>query len=129
MNSEEKKKELSDEDKEQLKEMGDQYFVKESELEILEKKVKNLKKEQKERYTKLLKFMGINELEEIELDTGKIKYEKYQKKQGISNKLLIDLLKGFHENDEEKAMSCYSYITNRPKETKERLKIKKFMSN
>tara|TARA_B100000941_G_C28365938_1_gene479530 strand:- start:204 stop:629 length:426 start_codon:yes stop_codon:yes gene_type:complete len=119
-------KELSEEEKIELQKMGDEYFKYEDELAMEEKKVKNLKKDQKDRYKKLLEFMGVNRLEEVELDKGRIKYEKYKTKGSMSNKVLIDLLKGYHKEDSEKAMDCFTYINNRPKLEKERLKIKKF---
>ena len=104
--------------------MANLYWKKNDELNELEKKTKAAKKEQKERYKELLTFMGVNGIDDHNSSEGKIKYQKVYKRKGYSDKMLLDLLKAYHTEDNDIAENCFKfYKTNIPKIEKEQLKI------
>jgi hypothetical protein len=76
------------------------------------------KKEQKRISTQLIEVMRKNEIDEFELNDGKIMYTKKNVKKPITKQKLLELLQKFHNGDIQKANDINNFILSNREEKK-----------
>ena len=74
------------------------------------------KKEQKRISTQLIEVMRKNEIDEFELNDGKIMYTKKNIKKPITKQKLLELLQKFHNGDIQKANDINNFILSNREE-------------
>lgn len=74
------------------------------------------KKEQKRISTQLIEVMRKNEIDEFELNDGKIMYTKKNVKKPITKQKLLELLQKFHDGDLQKANEINNFILSNREE-------------
>jgi hypothetical protein len=74
------------------------------------------KKEQKRISTQLIEVMRKNEIDEFELNDGKIMYTKKNVKKPITKQKLLELLQKFHNGDLQKANDINNFILSNREE-------------
>jgi hypothetical protein len=74
------------------------------------------KKEQKRISTQLIEVMRKNEIDEFELNDGKIMYTKKNVKKPITKQKLLELLQKFHDGDIQKANDINNFILSNREE-------------
>lgn len=85
-----------------------------NEIRKLKKEENKRKQEQKRISTQLIEVMSKNEIDEFELNDGKIMYTKKSVKKPITKRILLDLLQKYHDGDLQKATDINNFIlTNR----------------
>ena len=75
------------------------------------------KNEQKRIYKDLIEVMRKNEIDEFDLNDGKIMYTKKSVKKPITKKILLNILSNFYECDIMKANQINNYIMENREET------------
>jgi hypothetical protein len=85
-----------------------------NEIRKLKKEENKRKQEQKRISAQLIEVMSKNEIDEFELNDGKIMYTKKSVKKPITKRILLDLLQKYHDGDLQKATDINNFIlTNR----------------
>ena len=85
-----------------------------NEIRKLKKEENKRNQEQKRISTQLIEVMSKNEIDEFELNDGKIMYTKKSVKKPITKRILLDLLQKYHDGDLQKATDINNFIlTNR----------------
>ena len=85
-----------------------------NEIRKLKKEENKRKQEQKRISTQLIEVMSKKEIDEFELNDGKIMYTKKSVKKPITKRILLDLLQKYHDGDLQKATDINNFIlTNR----------------
>lgn len=81
------------------------------------KKEENIRKIEQKRISKqLIDVMRTNEIDEFELNDGKIMYTKKNTKKPITKKVLLELLAKYHNGDLQKANDINNYILSNREE-------------
>lgn len=85
-----------------------------NEIRKLKKEENKRKQEQKRISAQLIEVMSKNEIDEFELNDGKIMYTKKSVKKPITKRILLELLQKYHDGDLQKATDINNFIlTNR----------------
>lgn len=97
------------------------------EIKVLQKQIKEKRKEKKESTQELVSIMRDNEIDCFDLDStgGKLIYTQQKVKQSLSKKYLLSCLTKYYENDTEQAKKMSEFILNgREEKIKENIKRK-----
>ena len=87
----------------------------------LKSEVTKRRKIQKKISESLLDVMRKNEIDEFELNDGKLMYNKRSVKKPITQKLLLGILANYYEGDIKKAIELNNYIS----ENREEVEVEK----
>lgn len=88
-----------------------------NEIRKLQNEVNIRKKEQKKISANLIEVMRKNEIDEFDLNDGKLVYTKKNVKKPITKKVLLNLLSTYYEGDVKKAVELSNYIVTNREET------------
>ena len=92
-----------------------------NEMRKLKSEVTKRRKIQKKISESLLDVMRKNEIDEFELNDGKLMYNKRSVKKPITQKLLLGILANYYEGDIKKAIELNNYIS----ENREEVEVEK----
>jgi hypothetical protein len=108
------------ETKEQLVNTIKEWVRIDNELRALKAEESKRKKEQKAISVQLMDIMKKNNIDEFDINNGRIQYVKKNVKKPITKKVLMDVLTKYYEGDFMKANELNSFILeNREETTKE----------
>ena len=97
----------------------------ESKITILQKEIKELKKNRNLVSNELKTIMKNKDLDCIDVNDGKILYTTTQVKKGINKKYLSDVLTKYFEDNHRAEEICQFILENRESQVKENIKLKK----
>jgi len=97
----------------------------ESKIAILQKEIKELKKNRGLVSNELKIIMKSKDLDCIDVNNGKILYTTTQVKKGINKKYLSDVLNKYFNDDHRAEEICQFILENRESQLKENIKLKK----
>jgi len=81
------------------------------------KKEENIRKQEQKRISgHLIEVMRKNEIDEFDLNDGKIMYTKKNVKKPITKRVLLDLLQKYYNGDSEKANDINNFILSNREE-------------
>ena len=81
------------------------------------KKEENIRKtDQKKISQQLIEIMRKNEIDEVDLNNGKLMYTKKNVKKPITKKILLNILSNFYEGDINKALKVNNFIMDNREE-------------
>jgi hypothetical protein len=92
-----------------------------NEMRKLKSETSKRKKEQKRLTESLIDVMRKNEIDEFELNDGKLMYSKRSVKKPITQKILLGILANYYEGDIKKAVDVNNYIM----ENREEVEVEK----
>jgi hypothetical protein len=92
-----------------------------NEMRKLKSETSKRKKEQKKLSESLIDVMRKNEIDEFELNDGKLMYSKRSVKKPITQKILLGILANYYEGDIKKAVDVNNYIM----ENREEVEVEK----
>jgi hypothetical protein len=92
-----------------------------NEMRKLKSETSKRKKEQKKISESLIHVMRSNEIDEFELNDGKIMYSKRSVKKPITQKILLGILANYYQGDIKKAVDVNNYIM----ENREEVEVEK----
>lgn len=96
-----------------------------SKMKVLQKELTDMRKEKKNITDKLVLVMKNNDIDEFDLNGGKLIYSKNKVKAPLSRKHLIDSLAKFYKNDTELVEELSKFIMeSRSESIKESIKHK-----
>ena len=111
---------IKDQSKTQSK---DQLIKTITELVKIDNEIRQLKKEENIRKTdqkkisqQLIEIMRKNEIDEVDLNNGKLMYTKKNVKKPITKKILLNILSNFYEGDINKALKVNNFIMDNREE-------------
>ena len=87
-----------------------------NEVRKLKKEEKTRKDEQKQLSANLMEIMRKNEIDEFDINNGKLIYSKKNVKKPITKKALLTILAKFYNGDISKATEINDYITENREE-------------
>jgi hypothetical protein len=94
-------------------------------IKMLQKEIANNRKEKKILTEKLTLIMKTNNIDEFDINTGKLVYNKVKSKAPLSKKHLLTSLNQFYKNDNEMVEELTKYIMeSREEVTKDQIKHK-----
>ena len=112
--------EIKDQSKSQSK---DQLIKTITEWVKIDNEIRQLKKEENIRKTdqkkisqQLIEIMRENEIDEVDLNNGKLMYTKKNVKKPITKKILLNILSNFYEGDINKALKVNNFILDNREE-------------
>jgi hypothetical protein len=105
------------ETKEQLVKTIKEWVKIDNEIRKLKTEQNIRKNEQKRISQDLIEVMRKNEIDEFDLNDGKIMYTKKSVKKPITKKILLNILSNFYEGDIMKANQINNYIMENREET------------
>lgn len=112
------------ETKEELVSNIKEWLKNDNMIKSLQNEIKERKKQNEVISQRLIETMRINEIDSIDINSGKIVYSKRNVKKPISQKMLLDVLKQYYKN-EETATDVTTYIlSNRETVVRESLHLK-----
>jgi len=88
-----------------------------NEIRELKKQEKNRKDKQKELSKKLMETMKSNEIDEFDINQGKIQYKKKFVKKPITKKNLLEILSKYYKGDLTSASKMNTFIMDNREET------------
>ena len=88
-----------------------------NEMRKLKNEISNRKNEQKLISSNLVEVMRKNQIDEFDLNDGKIMYTKKSVKKPITKKILLNVLANYYNGDIEKANALNEYIMINRQET------------
>lgn len=88
-----------------------------NEIRELKKQEKSRKKKQDELTKSLIETMKTNEIDEFDINKGKIIYKKKTVKKPITKKNLLEILSKYYNNDLTTASKVNEFIMDNRKET------------
>ena len=99
----------------------------ENEINIYNKKVRELRKQKKELNISLMNVMKDNDIDCFDCKTGQLTYNKTNVKKSINKKYLNDILKKYFDdtNNQEADKLCSYILENRDTLVRESIKLKK----
>jgi len=92
-----------------------------NEMRKLKSEVSKRRKVQKTISESLIRVMRNNEIDEFELNDGKITYNKRNVKKPITQKILLGILANYYQGDVKKAVEVNNYIM----ENREEVEVEK----
>ena len=92
-----------------------------NEMRKLKSETSKRKKEQKKLSESLMSVMRKNDIDEFELNDGKLMYCKRSVKKPITQKILLGILANYYEGDIKKAVDVNNYIM----ENREEVEVEK----
>ena len=92
-----------------------------NEMRKLKSETSKRKKEQKRLSESLIDVMRKNEIDEFELNDGKLMYSNRSVKKPITQKILLGILANYYEGDIKKAVDVNNYIM----ENREEVEVEK----
>jgi hypothetical protein len=101
------------------------WIENDKEIELLQKKMKELKCEKKKINVDLTQIMKHNNLDCIDVKSGQIRYVKNKVKKGINQTYLMDIMEKYCKNKEEANKICEYIQENRPIQETEKIQFKK----
>lgn len=101
------------------------WIEKESKITTLQNELKHLKKERKTMNEELKIIMRQNNLDNIDTNTGQIRYVKSNVKKGFNKKDLLIMLEKYYKNKEEAEKLLHYIQENREVNIKETIQFKK----
>ena len=104
-------------DKDRLLETVKEWIIVDNEMKKLQKEMRNKREEKKELSNILVDVMRNNEIDEFDVNDGKLMYKMNKRKTTISKKHIMETLKKYFKEDNEKAEELTSYILESRKET------------
>lgn len=104
------------ETKEQLLQSIRNWVKIDNEIRSLNSEVKSRKKEQKTISQSLMNVMKTNNIDEFELNDGKITYNKKNVKKPITKKALVSILSKYYDGNLQKAIELNSFILDNREE-------------
>jgi hypothetical protein len=105
------------ENKELLIENIKEWVSIDNEIRELKKQEKIRKKRQEELSKKLMEIMKSNEIDEIDINKGKIIYKKKNVKKPITKKNLLEILSKYYNGDLTSASKLNTFIMDNREET------------
>lgn len=97
-----------------------EWMKNDNQIRMLNKEIKEKRKQNEIISGFLIEIMKKNEIDRFDITDGKIVYSKKNTKKPISQKLLLELISKFYDDDQETAQELTSYISsNRQVYTKE----------
>jgi prefoldin subunit 5 len=94
-------------------------------IEGLQKKMKELKTKKKTVNENLTKMMKNNNLDCIDVTSGRIRYVKNKVKKGINQKYLLSIMEKYCENKEDAQKICEFIQDNREIKENEKIQFKR----
>jgi len=88
-----------------------------NEIRELKKQEKTRKKKQDELSKKLMEIMKSNEIDEVDINQGKIIYKKKNVKKPITKKNLLEILSKYYNGDLTSASKLNTFIMDNREET------------
>jgi len=92
-----------------------------NEIRTLRSEANKRKKTQKKLSESLMDVMRKNQIDEFELNDGKLMYNKRSVKKPITQKILLGILASYYEGDVKKALDLNNYIM----ESREEVEVEK----
>jgi len=105
------------ETKEQLVKAIRHWVQIDNEMRKLKNEINTRKNEQKKISSNLIEVMRKNQIDEFDLNDGKIMYTKKNVKKPITKKILLDVLANYYQGDIEKANALNEFIMASRQET------------
>lgn len=102
--------------KERIVEVIKDWIQIDNELKELQKIAREKRQEKKELTNILVEIMRNNEIDCFDINNGQLIYSKRISKSGITQKLLIETLSTFYQDDPEKANELSTFILDSRKE-------------
>ena len=87
-----------------------------NEIRKLKKEEQIRKEDQKKLSAVLMEIMKTNEIDEVDINNGKLIYSKKNVKKPITSKILLDILSKFYKGDISKATEISSFINENREE-------------
>lgn len=81
-----------------------------NQIRLLNNKLKQLKDDKKKQNEKMIEIMKSNEIDNFDLKDGQIRYKKTKKRQVLSQKLLVEILKNHPQFDNESVNQLNDYV-------------------
>ena len=107
-----------------------EWMKNDNQIRLLNHEIKEKKKQNQAISNFLIEIMKKNEIDRFDISDGKIVYSKKNSKKPISQKLLLELITKFYDDDQETAQELTSYISsNREITTKETIVHKRNKSS
>jgi len=103
-------------DKEKLVENIKEWVKVDNEIRELKKQQKIRKDKQKELSKMLMEVMRSNEIDEFDINQGKIMYKKKSVKKPITKKNLLEILTKYYKGDVTSATTMNDFIMNNREE-------------
>jgi hypothetical protein len=106
------------ETKEQLKKSITEWVKIDNEIRTLKKEETIRKNEKKRISQQLIEVMRENQIDEVDLNNGKLMYTKKNVKKPITKRVLQTILSQFYKDDIDKAQELNMFIMENREETK-----------
>ena len=113
------------ETKEQLVHTIKEWVRIDNEIRALKAEESKRKKEQKAISIQLMEIMKKNEIDEFDINNGRIQYVKKNVKKPITKKILIGVLTKYYNGDFMKANELNSFILDNREETTKEMIVRK----
>lgn len=98
----------------------------ESRINILQKELKEIKKNKKQLSVDLTEIMKNKQLECIDVTQGQILYTQTKTKKGINKKYLADILTKFYKDQDHAKEVCQFILENRESSITDNIKLKSY---
>ena len=108
--------EIKNQSKDQLVKTITEWVKIDNEIRQLKKEENIRKTEQKKISQQLIEIMRKNEIDEVDLNNGKLMYTKKNVKKPITKKILLNILSNFYEGDINKALKVNNFIMDNREE-------------
>jgi hypothetical protein len=93
-----------------------EWLTLDNEIKSLQKKIRDIRKEKKDKTNQIVEVMKINEIACFDTNDGKLIYTQQKTKAPLSKKHLITSLSSYFNNDAENVKKLSEYILNTRKD-------------
>lgn len=105
-----------------FKMLAKKYFEIDDQIRLLQKNLRDKKTARKMYSEKIIKFMDDFKIDNLNTNSGKLKYYTSLEKKKLNKENLKFKLTEFFNNNTEKALDCFKYLDDREKIERKRLK-------
>ena len=102
-----------------------EWITIDNEIKLLQKEIKNRKKNKKDITANLLDIMKTNDIGQLNIPDGELLYKKYKKKAPLSKKHLITSISNYFKNDNPELITELTTFIMDTREIKEVENIKR----
>lgn len=86
------------------------WVILDNQIRLLNKKLKELKDNKKIQNENMIEIMKSNEIDNFDLKDGQIRYKKTKKRQVLSQKVLVEILKNHPQFDNESVNQINNFV-------------------
>lgn len=113
---------VPDEEIIKFKMLAKKYFEIDDQIRVINKDLRDKKTARKVYSEKIIKFMDDFKIDNLNTNSGKLKYYTSLEKKKLNKENLKFKLTEFFNNNTEKALDCFKYLDDREKIERKRLK-------